>query len=115
MGGVMGDMEVGFTAEDRKSLNILENEMKHMTAEMRDLGVRMSKLEETRLSARDLEQTYQEVDELRQQKADKEMAQDHEARLRKMELTIAKWMGGAMALSVMASLLVNFILAMFHK
>ncbi len=99
----------GFTAEDRKSLNILENEMKHITMGLQELSTRLAKLEDAKVSAHDLEQTYIEVDELRQKKADKVIMDDHEVRIRNIEKRIWMWLGGALAVSAILQVLLAFL------
>jgi len=83
--------------------------MKHITSELRDLGVRMAKLEESKISTRDLEQTYAEVDELRQKKADKAIIEDHESRLRYVETRIALWAGAGIGASAVVSLVTTLL------
>jgi hypothetical protein len=100
----------GFTAADRKSLNILENELKHVTGALLGLDVRMANLEESRISVRDLDETRREVEEVRQKKVDREQFADHEARLRSVEKRIWMWIGGTAALSVVVSLLARLVM-----
>lgn len=99
----------GFTVEDRKSLNVLENELKHIVEGLKEVSDRIARLEASRITSRDLEQTFTEVDELRQKKADKEQMDDHEGRLRILEQKIWMWIGGTMALSALIGILSRII------